>query len=185
MPIQAAGHTHPSSDLHRTSGHIQAAEAGAAHPEADDKPHDPNTHYVGFWLRGLANGADLILISAIVTPILVVIYGPGYLFDGELVEGGWHVVIGGILPAVAALTFLVKRQATPGKMIINAHIVCADTGAKPGLGKLIFRYLAFTVVTVLSAGLGCLWIAWDSRKQGWHDKIARTVVVIRPQKRGN
>ena len=25
--------------------------------------------------------------------------------------------------------------------------------------------------------LGFLWIAWDREKQGWHDKIAGTVVV--------
>ncbi|HKF94921.1 MAG TPA: RDD family protein, partial [Gammaproteobacteria bacterium] len=26
-------------------------------------------------------------------------------------------------------------------------------------------------------GLGFLWIAFDKRKQGWHDKLAATVVV--------
>jgi uncharacterized RDD family membrane protein YckC len=26
-------------------------------------------------------------------------------------------------------------------------------------------------------GLGLLWVAFDRRKQGWHDKIANTVVV--------
>jgi uncharacterized RDD family membrane protein YckC len=25
--------------------------------------------------------------------------------------------------------------------------------------------------------IGILWVAFDSRKQGWHDKIAGTVVV--------
>ena len=28
-------------------------------------------------------------------------------------------------------------------------------------------------------GLGYLWIGFDKRKQGWHDKIAGTVVIIR------
>jgi uncharacterized RDD family membrane protein YckC len=28
--------------------------------------------------------------------------------------------------------------------------------------------------------LGFLWIAFDKRKQGWHDKLAGTVVVRTP-----
>jgi len=31
--------------------------------------------------------------------------------------------------------------------------------------------------------LGILWVAFDPRKQGWHDKLAHTVVV-RPKHRG-
>ena len=37
--------------------------------------------------------------------------------------------------------------------------------------------LNLTVVGVL----GFLWMAWDHRKQGWHDKLARTYVVKKPQ----
>jgi uncharacterized RDD family membrane protein YckC len=31
--------------------------------------------------------------------------------------------------------------------------------------------------------LGIIWVAFDPRKQGWHDKLAGTVVV-RPKNRG-
>jgi uncharacterized RDD family membrane protein YckC len=50
--------------------------------------------------------------------------------------------------------------------------------------------LAFTVALVraLAAGfsiivlfLGFLWIAWDPEKQGWHDRIAGTVVLRLPR----
>lgn len=37
----------------------------------------------------------------------------------------------------------------------------------------LFGYL----VCVLSLGLGFLWVLVDSRRQGWHDKLANTVVV--------
>jgi len=33
-------------------------------------------------------------------------------------------------------------------------------------------------IAFLPVGLGFFWIIWDKRKQGWHDKIAGTVVVI-------
>ena len=32
--------------------------------------------------------------------------------------------------------------------------------------------------------LGFIWIAFDKRKQGWHDKIAGTVVIIREPQNG-
>ena len=32
-------------------------------------------------------------------------------------------------------------------------------------------------MTALPLGLGYLWAIWDKQKQGWHDKMAGTVVV--------
>jgi len=29
----------------------------------------------------------------------------------------------------------------------------------------------------LTIGLGYFWVIWDKRKQGWHDKLANTVVI--------
>ena len=39
----------------------------------------------------------------------------------------------------------------------------------------MLRFLAY-FVSALPLYLGFLWIALDRRKQGWHDKIARTIV---------
>jgi uncharacterized RDD family membrane protein YckC len=38
------------------------------------------------------------------------------------------------------------------------------------------RYFAYFVSTIPFC-LGFLWVAFDKRKQGWHDKLAHTVVV--------
>lgn len=138
-------------------------------------------HYVGFWPRALGTGADAVMIGAIVTPILMIIYGPGYLFDGQLVKGTWHVIVGGLLPAAAALWFLLRFQATPGKMMIHSQIVDQETGDKPKPHQFVIRYLAFSLLSLPLMGLGCLWIAFDTRRQGWHDKLARTVVLRREE----
>ena len=37
---------------------------------------------------------------------------------------------------------------------------------------------AFSVIVLF---LGFLWIAWDADKQGWHDRIAGTVVLRLPR----
>ena len=65
---------------------------------------------------------------------------------------------------------------------IGARIVDAKTGDKPSTGQLIGRYFAY-YVSVIPLFLGMVWVAFDPRKQGWHDKLAGTVVV-RAKKRG-
>jgi uncharacterized RDD family membrane protein YckC len=67
-------------------------------------------------------------------------------------------------------------------MAISARIVDAKTGARPTTGQLVVRYLGYYVAMIpLFAGI--IWVAFDPRKQGWHDKLAGTVVV-RPKRRG-
>jgi len=81
-----------------------------------------------------------------------------------------------VLPAIAIIAFWVYKSATPGKIAIRATIVDAKTGLQPSNGQLIGRYFAYYIST-LPLCLGFLWIAWDPKKQGWHDKLAGTVVV--------
>ena len=87
-----------------------------------------------------------------------------------------HFVINTLIPAMAVVLFWIRVQATPGKMLIHARIADAKTGANPRPGQLVLRYLGYFVSGVV-LGLGFLWVAFDARKQGWHDKIAGTVVV--------
>ena len=86
------------------------------------------------------------------------------------------------LPAIAIVLFWIYRQATPGKIAIAARIVDAETGGKPSTRQLVIRYLGY-YVSMLPLLAGIVWVAFDPRKQGWHDKLAGTVVV-RPRRRG-
>jgi len=83
-----------------------------------------------------------------------------------------------VLPAVLVIAFWLYKLATPGKMAIGATIVDARTGRRPSAGQLVIRYFGY-IVSTLPLGLGLIWVAFDSRKQGWHDKLAGTVVVRR------
>lgn len=140
--------------------------------------------YVGFWARAGASLLDTLLWLLVVTPLLWWIYG-SELFDTEAFRaGGWDVVISWLMPAIATILFWVYRSATPGKMAIGARVVDARTGARPSTLQLIGRYLGY-YVSATPLGLGLLWIAWDARKQGWHDKLAGTVVVRRSQSTGD
>jgi uncharacterized RDD family membrane protein YckC len=132
--------------------------------------------YVGFWPRLGATIIDSVLLSMIVYPLLYTIYGTHYFTDDRFIAGGGHFLVSYVLPAITIIAFWVYRSATPGKMVIRATIVDAKTFLQPSKGQLIGRYFAYYISTI-PLGLGFLWIAWDPKKQGWHDKLAGTVVV--------
>jgi uncharacterized RDD family membrane protein YckC len=149
--------------------------------------------YVGFWARVAASAVDMLLSTLLLAPLLNALYQrptpPGIgevlrspevasalLLDAVTPHGAMDVVLDYVVPAAVVLVFWLARQATPGKMLIRARIVDAETMAKPAAGRLLVRYLGY-YVDFLSLGLGFVWVAFDRRKQGWHDKLAGTVVV--------
>jgi uncharacterized RDD family membrane protein YckC len=137
--------------------------------------------YVGFWARVGASLIDTVLVAMVCWPLVSWVYGPDYWMSLDLVKGPADFLISWVLPAFAIVAFWVYRQATPGKMAIHARIVDATTGGPPKTSQLIVRYLGYFVSTI-PLGLGLIWVAFDPRKQGWHDKLAGTVVV-RPRNR--
>lgn len=132
--------------------------------------------YVGFWARVGAALIDTLLICVIVWPLATAIYGTGYWSDPAIIKGPADFLVSWVLPGVAIVLFWVYRQATPGKIAISARIVDARTGNPPSTRQMIVRYLGYYVST-LPLLLGLIWVAFDKRKQGWHDKLAGTVVV--------
>jgi uncharacterized RDD family membrane protein YckC len=138
--------------------------------------------YVGFWKRVVATVIDILILLVVVVPALLAIYGLEYPAQVEqgafagLWAGAWDFVLQVLFPAIAAIVFWKYRGATPGKMAISARIVDAATLGAPATGKLVLRYVAYLVST-LPLGLGFLWIGIDRRKQGFHDKIAGTLVI--------
>lgn len=133
--------------------------------------------YAGFWIRTGAAIIDSILILIIILPILTLIYGSNYWTSESLVLGVWDVLLNYILPIIAIIIFWIYKSATPGKMATNLTIVDAKTGEKPSTGQFIGRYLGY-YVSMIPLCLGLIWVGIDKRKQGWHDKLAGTVVII-------
>ena len=74
--------------------------------------------------------------------------------------------------------FWVWRGQTPGKMAMGIKVIGTDSSPITWQYALL-RYFGY----VVSAGIvfvGFVWIAFDSHKQGIHDKIADTYVVKLP-----
>lgn len=135
--------------------------------------------YIGFWARVAASLIDTILMMVVIAPIALLVVGREY-FDLTRATGGTEILLEWLFPAVAVVAFWIYRSATPGKIVIKAVIVDANTLGKPSTGQFIGRYLGYFVSTI-PFGLGLMWIGWDKRKQGWHDKLAGTLVIRAPR----
>lgn len=134
--------------------------------------------YAGFLIRLGGVIIDGILLLAVTWPILFVAYGPPYFISDEWVHGPVDVLLNWVFPSIATVAFWIAKGATPGKMALGVRIVDAADGGRPDAAQFIGRYVA-SFLSLFALGLGYFWIAIDARKQGWHDKLAGTVVVRR------
>jgi uncharacterized RDD family membrane protein YckC len=135
---------------------------------------DEPVRYVGFWVRVAASLIDTVLVLFVIVPIMVFLFGNGWAYA----EGAAAVIINWVLPGAAFVAFWIARGATPGKMAFSAVVVDASTHETPGFWQALTRYVGYFVSTT-PLFIGLVWVAFDARKQGWHDKMARTVVIYR------
>lgn len=84
-------------------------------------------------------------------------------------------ITGIVLSLLYFVASWMRSGQTIGKMTLGLKVVDSD-GGKLGLGQALLRYVGY-IVSSLIASLGFLWIAYDGKHQGWHDKIARSYVV--------
>ena len=150
--------------------------------ETDNSP----IQYLGFWARFVAFLVDSTVASIIMAPLVTKIAGEFILADYDLSNDAQRLEMFQRLTTQLSLDlvfmgtifvlFWVYKNATPGKMLFKSVIVDARTLGPPATGQNIIRYLAY-YLSLIPFGLGFIWIAFDARKQGWHDKLARTVVI--------
>jgi uncharacterized RDD family membrane protein YckC len=133
--------------------------------------------YAGFGQRAVALLIDWLIVVVVSMPVIVLAFGAEY-FSLDPMRRAWDLVFT-LVVGIVVVGFWRYCGATPGKLAVGVRIVDARTGAVPSTGRLVVRFLAY-VVSALPLYLGFLWAAVDRRKQGWHDKIAGTVVVQDP-----
>lgn len=139
---------------------------------------DAYTQFAGFWRRLAAELLD----GLIYAPISLLVYYQAYGTEIFTAEWGGEpdllmFSMDYLIPALITVWMWQRFFATPGKMLMACQVVDADSGQPLSLRQSVLRYLAY-LVSLLPLGLGFLWIAWDKRKQGFHDKIANSVVVM-------
>ena len=157
-----------------------AASYGSGYP--------PQATYGGFWIRFVAIFIDGIIISIPIF-ILALIFGvaagiaagaSGNSSNNAATAAGTGTValiyLLAIVIDVGYFIYFWGRGQTLGMRLFRLRVVDANTGAPIGYGRAALRYLGY-ILSVIACYIGLIWAAFDARKQGWHDKIANTVVV--------
>ena len=149
--------------------------------------------FAGFWRRFIAYMIDGFIISVVFVILVIVavlayfagaMSGNSHAWMAELTNPermaaltAW-IWLFSILMNIAYFTYFHGSTGrTPGKMLLNLQVVSA-AGTPISFGIAFLRSVGYLVSTLVFC-LGYIWVAFDKKKQGWHDKIAGTVVIIR------
>jgi uncharacterized RDD family membrane protein YckC len=149
--------------------------------------------YAGFWRRFVAYMIDGVIISII---FIVLAFGAGVaFFAGTLSSGSnvwmaeiadpekmtslslWLWMLSTFINIFYFTYFYGSTGRTPGKMLLGLQVVSIE-GGPVSYGTAFLRSASYLVSSLFFC-LGFLWIGFDARKQGWHDKIAGTVVIMK------
>jgi len=127
-------------------------------------------------------------VSAAVAPTLpkadFIVRMGALLIDVILVSVLLHAIHAGhdaqllVIAIYGAIMWKVKGT-TIGGIVFGLQVVRAD-GRPVDWSTAIVRALS-CFLSLVVVGLGFIWIAFDDQRQGWHDKIAGTVVVRVPK----
>lgn len=175
----------------------QEPPAQSASPSAQFRlrqGYAPQVSYAGFWIRLVAYMVDAMILAVSITgvavTIAIVVQAALYGVTGE---GGSGVAgsssdvtlspVAGALfwffafaVTVGYFVYFWSRGGTLGMRAFRLRVIDANTGQRVGIGRAILRSVGF-VISAIPCYFGLVSAAFDVRKQGWHDKIATTVVV--------
>ena len=135
---------------------------------------------IGFGKRLAATLLDGFLVSALTMVVAFLLGFFGVFLDmfrsSDDVPTMWLVPLSGfVISIVYYVASWTRRGMTPAKFLFGQQVVGAD-GETLSLGKALLRYVGY-VVSTLILSLGFLWIAFDNKRQGLHDKIAGSLVI--------
>ncbi len=136
----------------------------------------------GWWRRLAAVAVDSAILGVVVLATMLL---AGLSLDDvneTLWEGSSFAVIAlFVLPeAIYDTAMIGARNQTFGKMALGIQVVDAESRGRIGYGRAFTRWLSTAVLWALWAIPGVLdhlWPLRDARRQSFHDKLARSVVV--------
>lgn len=136
------------------------------------KVQSTNTAYAGFWIRYASLYLDALIL--VIPPLALGVLASSILRQSPVKD---------FIPIVVYLIifgldvfFLEKFGATPGKMFFGLRVVTVN-GLNPSFLRAVFRESLGRFLSGIFF-IGYLWVAFDKEKQGFHDKIAKTHVII-------
>lgn len=158
-------------------------------------PSSLRGYYAGFVTRSIAFAIDLLLVVMtqitvlLFTRLLLDFFGLNQLAQAifeptdstnaslfvTLVRWGFAIFGSSLLFAVYVISLWLLVDKTLGQALLGLRVLRVD-GRPLTFGPALRRVLGY-YVSFFALFMGFLWILIDDRRQGWHDKIADTVVV--------
>jgi uncharacterized RDD family membrane protein YckC len=137
-----------------------------------------------WWKRAVALILDS-LILVIPLNILTAVLGG---FETTNIDGETHFEFHGPGPLISLVVVVLyyallnggQKGQTVGKMAMRIQVRDIETGGAIGFGRGLGRQLilyAFAIACLIPLLLDYLSPLWDQRRQAWHDKLVRSVVV--------
>ncbi|MPV86521.1 RDD family protein [Ostreibacterium oceani] len=172
-----------------------------------NQPPNQPVKYASFIQRFAAFVIDNILLLVVFTPLIPLLTGPEFEIAQQALESAlttleqattpeainqanaqfWQASVDffkaqnapliQFITLLITLFFWVRFAGTPGKRLLGLKVVNADTLAPLNILPATLRYLGY-FVSFFFFGMGFLWILIDPKKQGWHDKMGRSVVIV-------
>ncbi len=141
--------------------------------------------YAGFWIRFVAYIIDWIIVGAVTfglikgTGVITVLCPAGVTNASDPSCGSAQIApLFYVILLVPILYYLLlwAYGGTLGQRLLGMRVVSAATGGNLGIARSLLRYVGLIIATI-PIYLGLIWVGFDPRKQGWHDKIAGSFVV--------
>jgi uncharacterized RDD family membrane protein YckC len=143
-------------------------------------PFQKTVTVVGFGRRLLAILIDAAMVSFITFLVTAAVGFVALLlasfYPDDPTQFDILVILSGLIVSIAYFVVSwVKSGQTLGKSVTGMKVVRTD-GSRLSWGQALLRYLGY-IISGAVFSLGFLWVAFDPKRQGWHDKIARTYVI--------
>ncbi len=139
-----------------------------------------------WWQRAVAFLLDAVILAVPVAIIVSVVAGSavssGVTDASSVTPRVWEALGVAFVVALGYFSFLEGGRSgqTVGKLAVGIAVRDVDDGGSVGAGRALLRRFFFfaTYFGLVLFLLNALSPLWDARRRAWHDKVARTCVVI-------
>ena len=147
------------------------ADGGVTVAGVNDSQQAGETQQHSAMNAGLPHASFVMRMGALLVDVILVAFILNLIYDSH------HILL--LALAVYGALMWKFRGTTIGGILFNLRVVRLD-GRELDWPTVVVRALS-CFLSLIVAGLGFIWIAFDADKQAWHDKIAGTVVVRMPK----
>ena len=162
--------------------------------ENQSPPSDLKGYYAGLVSRGAAFVLDVIIITLIITLtswisyVTLTTFKTGSFFglstsDIPMLEPVLNIILKPGMAGLVILIFIIGYHVlfwffagqTPGKAMLGLRLVTVE-GKRVSIPRGLLRYFGY-YLSAIPLFAGFWWVLIDDQRQGWHDKLSKTVVI--------